>query len=269
MKWRSISIVQIVHIYFNLGPSLWLVTSSLRIINSARKWSINSPDGSGLISDDPYNFWRNKSRRICSSCPSTGTVICNWFKVLYKDPLDVTMCLRTLFHISGRMRGKRGPLWVATKIKKFQNADPPSPRRSPISRMQRATLGQSSDSWWLKQVIKTFMPRKATWRSVARLLLQRCCCGCVPPPLCTLSDPPRDPSPLPTPVPPPLPPPLPAVAAPDELMFFVATIRACCVEGGLRACRTTVNAKLMSDWRTRGASGEKIATLIKWANEEF
>jgi hypothetical protein len=42
---------------------------------------------------------------------------------------------------------------------------------------------------------------------------------------------------------------------PDELIFLAATTRlGCCADGGLRACRTTVRAKLMSDWRTRGAS---------------
>lgn len=63
-------------------PSRWLVTSSFRIISSARKRSINSPLGSGPISGEPFNFWRNKSCRICSSWLSTGTAI--WRRFIWK-----------------------------------------------------------------------------------------------------------------------------------------------------------------------------------------
>lgn len=161
-------------------------------------------------------------------------------------------CYFTLFHMSGKSSGKSGPLWVATKIKKFQNAVPPS-RRSPMSRTQRATRGQSMDNWWQKQVIKIFMPRKATWSSVCRLdrwpALER------PSPLWTLREP-RDPSTPTTPT---------VVVAEGRGTFFV--VLGC--DGGLRAWRTTVNAKLISIWRTRGASFSFGKDKTKWLNDRI
>lgn len=139
----------------------------------------------------------------------------------------------TLLHMRGRISGKSGPLCVATKMRKFQKAPPPvamSSFLSPISRTQRATLGQSNVNCWLKHVSRILSPRNDTCIKDGRQ--ERCCRWRSL--LLTLTEP-RDPSP-----------PL------DMFLVTGALVWWGC--GGFNACRTTVKAKLMSVWRTLGAS---------------
>ena len=132
----------------------------------------------------------------------------------------------TLIHISGKMWAKSGPRCVATKTRKFQKAPPPS-RRSPMSRTQRATRGQSSVSCCEKHVIRILRPRKATWHKVGRVRIL------TSPDPWTLSDPLR---------------------ASALLVTFLEDPVVGRGWGGFSAWKMTVRAKLISDWRIRGAS---------------
>lgn len=59
------------------------------MVNSAKKLSINSLAGSGDISGEPFNFWRKRSWRICSSSVSTGVAIWYWIFKLRLDKIQI------------------------------------------------------------------------------------------------------------------------------------------------------------------------------------